>query len=145
MFYGETVQDTRQLFFLSWKKYQQKQRLEPLEQQIVDVIIMHPEYYDQMEAAAITSNRNYFPELGQSNPFLHMGLHLAIRDQIATNRPEGITAIYQQLLKKHQDAETVEHLLMEQLATCLWQAQRAHTAPDEKSYIQSCGELLSNC
>lgn len=141
MFYGGTVQDTRQLFFLSWKKYQQKQALEPLEQQIVDVIIMHPEYHDQM-AASVTSNHTYFPELGQSNPFLHMGLHLAIRDQIATNRPAGITAIYQQLHKKHADTEKVEHLLMEQLATCLWQAQRDHTAPDEKSYVQACGALL---
>ncbi len=38
MFYGDTVQDTRSLFYLSWQKYQQKTHASPLEQQLIDVI-----------------------------------------------------------------------------------------------------------
>lgn len=141
MFYGNDVQDTRQVFFLSWKKYQQGQPLQPLEQQLIDVILMHPEYHALLSMAATPTTQTYFPELGQTNPFLHMGLHLAIREQVATDRPTGIATIYHTLIKKYQDIALVEHLLMEHLAECLWHAQRHGSAPDEKRYLQTCREL----
>lgn len=142
MFYGETVQDTRQVFFLSWHKYQQNQPLLPLEKQVVEVIIAHPEYHALLEAAKNTSDKTYFPEMGQANPFLHMGLHLAVRDQIATDRPLGIKALSHQLLIKYGDLLTVEHLLIEHLAECLWQAQRDQSEPNVESYLAACQQLL---
>ena len=143
MFYGDSVQDTRSLFFSSWSKYRQQQALTPLEKQLVDVIIDHPEYHALLEAKDALSDKNYFPDLGQANPFLHMGFHLAIRDQIAMDRPAGILPIYQKLLKKYADVMVVEHLLMEPLAECLWQAQRNHALPDEAGYLRACLHLLS--
>ena len=141
MFHGNSIQDTRSLFFTSWHKHKNKQPLLPLEQQIVNVIIQHPEYHALFDKKA--TEHAYFPELGQTNPFLHLGLHLTIRDQIATNRPNGITAIYQQLLTAYKgDTSGVEHLLMEPLAECLWQAQRHHTLPDEIGYLSACRQLL---
>lgn len=140
MFYGDSVQDTRQLFFSSWRKYRQNESLFPLEKQIVDVIIMHPEYHALLEGSA--DDQAYFPELGQTNPFMHMGFHLAIRDQIAMDRPYEITGIYQQLLNKYADVAAVEHLLMEHLAECLWQAQRTQSLPDEATYLNACRQLL---
>ena len=142
MFYGDTVQDTRQLFFLSWRKHCQHQPLLPLERQIVDVIIEHPEYHALIEGSSSLHEQAYFPELGLTNPFLHMGLHLAIRDQVATNRPAGIHDIYVELLQQHGNALGVEHLLMDYLAECLWQAQRNQTMPDEQHYLQACRQLL---
>lgn len=139
MLYGDNVQDTRQVFITSWQKYRLQQPLEPLEQQLVDIIRSHPEYHQALEANTQTQ---YFPELGETNPFLHMGLHLAIREQVALNRPAGITSIYQQLLTKHQDPLLVEHQLMEPLVECLWQAQRQHHLPDEATFLQACQRLL---
>ncbi|ASQ47407.1 hypothetical protein clem_14405 [Legionella clemsonensis] len=141
MFYGDSVQNTRQLFFTSWQKYLTKQPLLPLEQQIVDVIIAHPEYHALLESN--NKEQAYFPEMGQTNPFLHMGLHLAIREQVSTNRPEGITKIYQQLLKKYADALAVEHSMMDYLAECLWRAQRDNTLPNEADYLQALKQLLN--
>lgn len=143
MFYGDTVQDTRKLFFESWKKYRQNKPLLALEQQLVDVIMMHPEYQPMLEVETTKPTQAYFPELGQSNPFLHMGLHLAIRDQVATNRPEGIASIYQRLVKKYSDLATVEHLIMERLGECLWLAQRNQCMPDEIAYLSACQQILS--
>lgn len=142
MFYGDTVQSTRGLFFSSWGAYRRQQALLPLEQQIVDVILIHPEYHALLEANVREHDKTYFPELGQTNPFLHMGFHLAIRDQVATDRPSGITAIYQQLISQYRDRSIVEHLLMEHFADCLWQAQRHHTLPDEIDYLLRCRQLL---
>lgn len=141
MFYSNEVRDTRQLFFSSWKKYRERQPLLPLEEQIAAVILDHPEYHGLLEHR-FASEVSYFPETGQTNPFLHMGLHLAIRDQIATDRPAGIEAIYKNLLKKYAEPLVVEHLLMDHLAECLWQAQRYHALPDEKKYLEACAQLL---
>ena len=142
MFYGDTVTDTRALFFGSWKKYRQKKALLPLEQQIVDVVLMHPEYHDLLDAGESVQAAVYFPELGQSNPFLHMGLHLAIREQVATDRPAGITALYKALLHHYADPSTVEHLIMEPLGECLWQAQRDQSMPNDVAYLGACKRLL---
>ncbi len=140
MFYGNTPQDTRQFFFTSWQKYKEKRPLLPLEQQIVDIILLHPEYHQLLEIKQIEAV--YLPELGQSNPFLHMGLHLTIRDQRTNDRPQGIRHLFEQLLIKHGDTHRVEHLLMEPLAACLWQAGRSQRMPDEADYLLSCQKLL---
>lgn len=142
MFYGNNVQDTRRFFFDSWRKYRQGELLSPLEKQIVDVILIHPEYHSLLETLSLEHDQAYFPELGQTNPFLHMGFHLAIRDQIAMDKPPGIREVYELLLKKYTDETRVEHLIMEQLAEALWQAQRNHTEPSEKSYLNACRQLL---
>ncbi|MFA6301593.1 MAG: DUF1841 family protein [Legionella sp.] len=137
MFYGDTLQETRQFYFSSWRKYRQKQALQPLEQQIVAVILAHPEYHEILDYPEHYQEHTYYPELGESNPFLHMGLHLAIREQVATNRPAGITQAYENLLKKLADPLAVEHQMMEQLAECLWLAQKNNLPPDEDEYLRA--------
>lgn len=142
MFYSNNVQETRQVFYTSWQKYRQKQTLLPLEQQIVNVILDHPEYHQLLERPTPYLDQAYFPEAGQTNPFLHLGLHLAVRDQIATNRPLGITQASHDLLQKHQNPLTVEHILLEALAECLWQAQRNQCPPDEQQYLAVIKKLI---
>ena len=142
MFYGDSTQDTRHMFFSSWRKHRQHQLLSPLEQQIVDVVLDHPEYHALLEAIIPQDDKTWFPELGQTNPFLHMGLHLAIRDQVSTDRPMGMAVVYKQLLTKYNDKLAVEHMLIEPLAECLWQAQRHQRGVDEMSYLAACRQLL---
>ena len=84
MFHGDAIQDTRQVFFTSWEKYQQKKPLLPLENEIVQVILAHPEYHNILENQNKFQQYSYYPEFGDTNPFLHMGLHLAVREQVAT-------------------------------------------------------------
>lgn len=140
MFYGNKPQDTRQLFFSSWQKYLQKKSLSSLETQIVDVIIMHPEYQPMLEK--LENAQAYSQPITNHNPFLHMGLHLALRDQIAIDRPAGIRTLYQQLLSIKQDVMVVEHLFMECLEECLWRAQQAQCMPDEEYYLKACENIV---
>lgn len=142
MFYGDTVQETRQMFFSSWDKYLKKTALSPLENEIVQVILTHPEYHHFLENPAQFHEHTYYPEFGETNPFLHMGLHLAIREQIATNRPAGIVVVYDELINKHKDIIAVEHLMMEQLAEYMWLSQKNNLPPDEEGYLNSLDELL---
>ncbi|MDX1573626.1 MAG: DUF1841 family protein [Methylophaga sp.] len=135
--FGQDRDTLRQYYHQVWQKWQQQQPLSPLEKQIAVVIQEHPEYHAAFANPAHTQ-QEFFVENGQSNPYLHMGLHLAIREQVATNRPIGITDIYQLLLKKHNGEQlATEHLMMECLAESIWQAQRNQQMPDEAAYLQA--------
>jgi hypothetical protein len=135
MFYGNTIQDTRELFFSSWARYQQHAMLSGLEQQIVRVILDHPEYHALLNNQNKYQDTAYYPELGQTNPFLHMGLHLAVREQVTTDRPQGISAAFKHLLNQYKDPLDSEHLIMEQLAECLWLSQKNNVPPDDTAYL----------
>lgn len=144
MFYGDTIQETRQMFFTSWDKYQHKKPLTPLENEIVQVILVHPEYHKILEQNTRYQEHTYHPDSGEANPFLHMGLHLAVREQIGTNRPPGIQSIYNSLVKKYNDPLMVEHIVMDQLAECLWLSQKNNLPPDEKHYLEALTGYIDN-
>ena len=136
----------RLMFRDAWKKHLAGVELNPLEKQIVDVVQEHPEYHvavsslrDEDEIESIDLSRGATVE----NPFLHMGLHLALREQVGTDRPPGIKLITRQLLQKYPDeGHRVEHLMMEKLAESLWQAQQAQSAPDERIYMEQLRRLV---
>ncbi len=133
----------RRLYFAAWRKHRAGQPLEPLEDQIVTVIAQHPEYHALLEDEAEAVGRDFTPEAGQSNPFLHMGLHLAIREQSATDRPAGIAAVRAQLAERLGDPHEAEHRMLEQLGEALWLSQRTGQPPDETAYLDSLHRLLS--
>jgi len=136
MFYGDQRNDTRQFFFTVWQKLQDKAPLLPLESQIADVLTLHPEYTDIVSDPDKSIDADYSIEKGQSNPFLHMGMHLALHEQIGTNRPLGIQAVHQQYCTKLGDSHHAEHAMMETLGEILWEAQRSGTAPNEQRYLE---------
>ncbi len=135
MLYGQR-DDIRRVYCAAWDKQQRGLPLAPLERQLVEVIAAHPEYHPLLADADSALARDYLPEMGQTNPFLHMGMHLAIREQLATDRPAGIVAAYGALMVKIQDIHQAEHQMMECLGEALWRAQRDGQAPDEVAYLQ---------
>ena len=98
MFANLSRDELRGLYRAAWRKFRQQQTLTPLDKQIVAVISEHPEYHVIIESAA-SDLANYSPRSGQLNPWLHMGLHLAIREQVSTNRPHGIAEVHASLAK----------------------------------------------
>jgi hypothetical protein len=139
MIFGSDRNELRQMYVDTWQKCRDGEPLSPLEAQIAQVIQDHPEYQPAMTAE--TLDETYTPEGGKTNPFLHMGLHLALREQIATNRPAGITSVFESLQAKTGDRHTAEHQALDCLAEALWVAQNNNTAPDEQDYLDSLKRL----
>ena len=123
------------MYRAAWRKFKSQQALSPLEKQLVAVLSEHPEYHVIVESAA-ADLANYSPRSGQLNPWLHMGLHLAIREQVATNRPAGIAEVHAKLAARTGGAHEAEHRMLEVLAEALWEAQRAGKSPDENAYLE---------
>jgi hypothetical protein len=133
--------EVRQVYLTVWRKMQRKEVLEPMEALIADVIEIHPEYHALLEDGETTAQAEFTPEQGQTNPFLHMGMHIALREQAQSNRPAGIQPLYQKLVaaKGQHDAE---HAMMDCLGQVLWRAQRDGTEPDQNSYLECLRKLI---
>lgn len=127
-------ENLRRYYLMCWQKQQAGQTLEGLEKQVAAVILEHPEYHVLLSNTEQTLQQDFVPEQGNTNPFLHMGLHLGLREQIATDRPVGIRDIYENLAERYGQHES-EHLMMECLVANLWQAQQQQQAPDENTYL----------
>lgn len=134
MIFGSDRSELRQMYADAWQKARESLPMSPLEMQIARVIEEHPEYHGVIEGDDLQVE--FAPESGQSNPYLHMGLHLAIRDQVATDRPPGIRRLFTNVAAKVGDNHATEHKLLECLAETLWQAQRDNKAPDEQEYLE---------
>ena len=126
----------RQFFFETWRKYRVQAPLTPLERMAVQVVTAHAEYQPVLDAPEKFREQEYFPEMGQTNPFLHMSLHLSIQEQLSIDQPPGIAAAYQALLKRHGDEHPAQHALMDCLADTIWQAQREKSPPDAVRYLE---------
>ena len=133
--FGQDRTELRQMFFTAWKKHQNKQLMEPLEAVVAKIIELHPEYHTLLENETAELDKDYTPEMGQTNPFLHMAMHISIQEQLSTKRPTGIEQLHQSMLKKNKDPHETEHLMMECLGKMLWEAQSQNHMPDENHYL----------
>ena len=124
----------RQFFFDTWAKFQKQQALTDLEGIALQVIQMHPEYHGVLNSPEKYMEQAYFPEMGETNPFLHMSLHMSILEQVSINQPMGISDAYQKLKIKHGNESEAQHDLMDCLAETIWQAQRSGHPLDVVAY-----------
>lgn len=124
----------RRVFFDTWRKHEAGEPLEPMEQQVLPVILQHPEYHPLLRDPERYLLRDYRPEQGATNPFLHLGMHLALAEQRSIDQPAGIGERLQALALRHGMHEA-EHRAMECLAEMIWQAQREGLPPDGTRYL----------
>ncbi|MDH3633410.1 MAG: DUF1841 family protein [Gammaproteobacteria bacterium] len=132
--------EVRQVYLDVWQKMQRQELLEPMQAMIAEVIEIHPEYHALLEVDDEIKQQEFTPDQGQTNPFLHMGMHIALREQTTIDRPPGIRAIHQKLLS-NKGQHQAEHAMMECLGQALWNAQRNNQEPDESAYLDCLQKL----
>lgn len=124
----------RQVYLDVWQKMQNTSLLEPMEAIIADIIQLHPEYHQLLQKGEDARDQDFLPEQGETNPFLHMGMHIALREQTRSDRPVGFKDIYQKLTHKLGQHDG-EHAMMECLAEALWRSQKDNLPFDEVDYM----------
>ena len=133
--YNPTRNQVRDFFYSSWEHYRAGNPLSDLERIAVEIIGLHPEYQSLLEQRERNFDRDYPPESGDTNPFLHMSLHLSIAEQLATDRPAGVRAELERLTAARGDRHDALHDLLECLGETIWRAQREGVAPDAAAYL----------
>ena len=143
LFGSYTREQLRQTYSDAWRKQRAGAPLTPLEASIADVIGVHPEYQPIVEDPARAQSAEPDAVQAAENPFLHMGLHLAVREQLAIDRPPGVRELQGLLQARLGNRHDAEHALMEALAETLWEAQRGGRPPDENRYLARARGRLS--
>lgn len=134
--FNPSREQARQFFFDTWRKYRQREMLSAMEDLALDVILLHPEYHRMLDDAERYQDKDYLPEMGDTNPFLHMGMHIAIKEQLSIDQPVGIRPRFERLRKQTGDEHAATHQVMECLAEMIWQAQRTRSALDATVYFE---------
>ena len=141
--FNPSRQDARLFYVETWQKYQRKLPLLGSESTAIGIILDHPEYHALLSQSEHLQTRDYPPEQGATNPYLHLSMHLAIQEQLAINQPVGIQDYYQRLLARHQSASKAQHEIMDCLAEMIWQAQQLQTGFDALIYFACLDKKLS--
>jgi hypothetical protein len=132
--FNPTRDQSRQFLFDVWDKHRAKAPLTPLESLALSIVLEHPEYHPVLENRERYLDRDWRPESGETNPFLHVAMHLAIEEQISIDHPPGIRAAVEALTAKLGE-HAARHEVMECLAEVVWQAQRNAAPLDNAAYL----------
>lgn len=125
----------RQFFTLTYHKRMRGEPLTDLERIAASLIDRHPEYHDLLAQSDQALSREYPPELGETNPFLHLSLHLAIEEQLSIDQPPGLRQAFSALRTRLGDEHEALHGVLECLGESIWQAQRQARMPDGAAYV----------
>lgn len=142
-FDAHSREQLRRSYVEAWKRHVEGLPLSPLQALIADVIGAHPEYQALLRDAETAGGYEADAGGAAENPFLHMGLHIAVREQLSIDRPPGIRALHARLASRHGDVHAAEHVLTESLGQTLWQAQRDGKMPEESQYLALARERLA--
>jgi len=127
--------EARRFLIGAWTKFRAREPLSALERTAAELIALHPEYHPIVEAPERHLDRDWRPEGGEANPFLHLSLHLAVAEQLAIDQPPGIRAQFDRIRAARGDEHAALHALLECLGEVVWTAQRHGTAPDAQVYL----------
>jgi len=126
-------EQVRETFFAAWRKYRAGAPLVGIESLALDAVLLHPEYHDVLSLPARFRDKDYTDE---SNPFLHMSLHVALEEQLSIDQPPGIARLFNELLSRRKERHGALHEAIECLAETVWRAQRDRAPPDARAYLE---------
>jgi hypothetical protein len=127
--------EARRFMVGAWRKFRAGEPLSDLERTVASLVAMHPEYHAMIDDGERHVERDYTPDGGAMNPFLHLSLHLAVAEQLAIDQPPGIRAEFERLKRVRGDEHDALHDVLECLGETMWQAQRLGTGPDATVYL----------
>ena len=134
--FSPTREEARRFLIDAWRKFRAGEPISALERQAAGLIALHPEYHALLDEPARHIERDFAPESGTVNPFLHLSLHLAVAEQLAIDQPPGIRAQFERLRAAKGDEHAALHAVLECLGEVIWQSQRTNAPPDGALYLE---------
>lgn len=120
----------------AWRKRTESLPATPLETMAADIIAEHPEYHTLLTGGEEALAKDWTPDSGDTNPFLHLSLHLAIAEQLQIDQPPGIRAAFEQLCLRLGDRHEALHQILDCLGEVIWKSQRERQPPDGAAYLE---------
>lgn len=133
--FNPSVSDVRNFFFNTYDKGIAHQELTQLEKIAFSVILEHREYHPVLANREKNLQREWFPEDGETNPFLHLSMHVSILEQLSIDQPAGIKGLFEELLLEFGDEHEALHQMIDCLAEMIWQSQHSNMQPNPEIYL----------
>lgn len=127
--------DVRRFFCSVYAKSRASQPLEAIETIASQWLDEHPEYHADLMDAEAAVVKQYDGEGGQTNPFLHLSMHLSISEQCSIDQPRGIRQAVELLTARRNSLHDAHHETMDCLGQMMWESQRSGQPPDGAAYI----------
>jgi hypothetical protein len=140
--FNPSREEVRRFFCNTWKKKTDNHILDSMESLAGDWMEQHPEYHQLLIDPEGALGQDYTPERGETNPFLHLSMHLSISEQISIDQPTGIREIAEKLTRTLGSEHEAQHRIMECLGQVMWEAQREGKPLDPESYLESLKKLV---
>jgi hypothetical protein len=134
--FNPSREQARRFLVEAWRKRRDRLPGTPLEAIAADIVALHPEYHALLEAGDEALARDWTPEDGETNPFLHLSLHLAIEEQLSIDQPPGIRAAFEARAARHGDRHAALHDILDCLGETLWRASRERAPLDAAAYLE---------
>lgn len=141
--YDVNTHDVRRFFAHVWQHRFMPLQLDALQRKALRILEAHQEYAHYLDNIEQYLDHQWLPEHGETNPFLHLSMHLSIQEQVAIDQPFGIRDIHAKLCAIYQDNWVeAEHQIMDALAETIWEAQRFGTGLDVNNYMTKLRKLI---
>ena len=133
--FNPSVADVRNFFFDAYAKGSNQQPLTALEKTAFSLMLEHPEYNPIFRNKEKYLSYQWSPESGETNPFLHLSMHLSILEQLSIDQPQGVKELYEELCNKFHSEHEAQHQVLDCLAEMIWQSQYNQMQPDPNIYL----------
>lgn len=134
--YTPSQLDVRRFFCATYRQWQAGAALDPMQKLAQPWVAEHPEYFAELADEATALALEYRVEDGQTNPFLHLSLHLAVEEQLSIDQPPGIRAAFDRLLARRGDRHDALHAILECLGETVFRSARDRAPPDADAYLE---------
>lgn len=140
--YNPSKEQVREFFCQTWQKHLSNNVLTPLESIAARWMVEHPEYHSLLEDIEGAKLKDFTVENGQTNPFLHLSMHLSMTEMVQVDQPQGIHFIHNELIMKFSSEHEAQHQMMECLGQVLWESSRSGLPPDMNNYLEQLKKLI---
>ena len=136
MLFDPSRDQVRRFFLDVWRKTQDQVPMSPMELMAQEWMLLHPEYHGLFADEDKAMTKDFSVEDGQTNPFLHLSMHLALQEQMSIDQPPGGRDALNRLIEQADDVHEAMHHAMQCLGEMLYNAQRQSAPPDVQSYLE---------
>jgi hypothetical protein len=141
--FNPSQEDVRRFFCQVYAKQQSTHLNDALESLAGLWVAEHPEYATDLTDVDAALAKQYKGDDGQSNPFLHLSMHVSVSEQCSIDQPRGIRQAVELLAAKRNSLHDAHHEVMECLGAMLWESQRSGRPPDGQAYIAAVQRLAT--
>ena len=128
----------RKLFHMLWERAQNDDfaGLDDEQRRIAEALKLHAdEYHNVFEFSDVVPDREFDPQKGEVNPFLHISIHAAVQAQLEAKDPIEVLQFYNAMRKKKCSHHDALHLILTILAPLMFRTMKSLMPFDNNRYL----------